>query len=931
VIRKFSVLLVACLLFTVCAFAQTVKLTGKVINAKNEPLPGATVTITGVPGSYIADIEGRFRVNLESGKKYAVTITSVGYETKVMEEVEVRLGDDNELIIVMEPNKKTMQGVTVRATTRRVESTMALLNFQKNNASLSSGLAADFIRRTPDKNTGEVLKRVSGASIQDNRFIVVRGLSERYNVAYLNNAQMPSSEPDKKLFSFDVIPSILVDNIIISKTATPDMTGEFAGGLVQIQTKDIPNNNTLTVGVGLGYNTASTFRDFVSNPRNNTDWLGFDNGTRKLPAGVPDNQQEFRSLKIGDQAAASRLFSGDVYKQVTTTAAPIQTYSIAWGTNIRFKNGGSFGTIISAIYRKSMLRFNDVLRGRYQEDREPIFEYTDQQSRYNINWGAMANFTYVKGRHKISFKNLFNRNFEDIYYERSGLNTNRIQNIRFYSSFLNQRSMFSSQLEGEHQLTRSGIKLRWNANGSINFKAQPDLRTIQYTDAAVDPTDKPAIDPDDTRRFYSDLKDYSAGINGSLIVPYKLFGEKQQLKVGGSSLLRFRYFNARLFFYENQGSPVSPIVNLPIDQIFQTQNIGEDKFLLRDITNNTDRYFGVSSLNAGFVMMDNKLTEKLRFIWGGRVEFFEQFLWSRDLSAQRVIVNTETWDFLPSFNLTYSFNNQHLIRMAGAQTVARPEFREIAPFAFFDYEAIYGISGDPELKRTQIYNADLRYEWYPKAGEAVTFGVFYKYFRNPIEFRMDPGSNADRQLYFFQNAKNAHTLGAELEVRKNINPSLSVFGNLTYIYSRVSFNDVVGGQTVTANRPLQGQSPYLLNFGLQYSSTATGINATLLYNRVGERLALVGSPPPNGAGFFDVYERPRDLVDFQIARRILHKRGELKLTWADILNQPIALYDNLTKTKTFKRGDGDRYINRYRPGSTITIAFNYEFDLSKKK
>jgi hypothetical protein len=269
--------------------AQLVSFSGRIINTKNELLVGAYVTIAGQqPTTLITDIEGKFYTKIEGGKKYTISVSNAGYEPKQVRDVEVRPSQDNFIeIVLQESSKSNLQTITLSSSSRRQENTSALLSFQRNNISLSSGLAADFIKRTPDKNTGEVLKRVSGTSIQDNKFVVIRGLSDRYNAALINNAQLLSSEPDKKAFSFDLIPAIMVDNIIINKTATPEFTGEFAGGLVQINTKDVPTRNLLSVGVSWGVNSQSTFQDFTSNPRNSTDWLGFDNGTRSIPAGFP--------------------------------------------------------------------------------------------------------------------------------------------------------------------------------------------------------------------------------------------------------------------------------------------------------------------------------------------------------------------------------------------------------------------------------------------------------------------------------------------------------------------------------------------------------------------------------------------------------------------------------------------------------------------
>ncbi|OJW30593.1 MAG: hypothetical protein BGO54_21920 [Sphingobacteriales bacterium 46-32] len=922
--------LLICILTIGFTQAQNLKLSGKVVNEKNEPIAGVSIKVAGGTGTS-TDVEGRYSLNLTPGQKYELEFSAIGYATKKVNDIEVGEKLDNELNLVLIVAAQSMEGVTVKATSRRQESTASLLNFQKNNTALSSGLAADFIRRTPDKNTGEVLKRVSGASIQDNKYVIVRGLSDRYNQALINDAVMPSSEPDKKAFSFDIIPAAMIDNIIINKTATPDLPGEFAGGLVQINTKDIPTKNFISVGVSLGYNSQSTFKDFTSNPRNPTDWLGFDNGNRSLPSGLP-SITGYRSLSDQQKIEQTKSFKGDVYQEQVKTALPITTVNLTWANVAKYKNGASFGSIVSIYHRQGMTIYDDVERGRYEQVRTPIFTGTETQNRYSVNAGVLANFTYIKGKHKISFKNLFNQLYEDNYYNRTLDNTGRLQIVSLRSSFLNQRSLYSGQLEGEHILSKSGIKFKWNGNFSYNYKTQPDFRTAQYVKSSSDPNGDFEMDDDDTRRFFSTLQDYSTGANGSLFIPFSIKGSKQSLKVGGSTLVRFRDFKARVFRYRPASGSTDNTI--PYDKAFLPDNINANGLYLDEQTQNTDKYFGVSALNAGYVMLDNKIGQKIRVVWGLRAEFFEQFLSSKDLSLKRVVLNTEKWDFLPSLNLTYTVNNKNQIRISGSQTVARPEFREIAPFQFFDYEQIWGISGETELKRTSILNGDIRYEYYPKSGELISIGLLAKHFDNPIELRMDAGSNGDRWLFNYANADKALLYGAEVELRKSLDfisaklKDLTFIGNLTILDSKVTLTtEQANGVKSDQDRPLFGQSPYLINAGFQY--TNTNWNATILYNRIGPRLSLVGDP--TGAGFFDIYEKPRNVLDVQVSRRMFNNKGELKLTVSDILNNKYAFYDNPSSKVNYSYAQGDRINYSYSPGTTVTVGFSYDFDLKKKK
>ena len=919
------------------SFSQVVKFNGRILNPKNESVAGAAVQVKGADIKAIADIEGRFQLQLEAGKNYTLIVSAVGFSTKEIEDVLAEAGSA-EWTITLQSAPKEEKEIIIRSSAKK-ENTAGLLNFQRNNVSLSSGLSADFIRRTPDKNTGEILKRVSGASVQDNKYVVVRGLSDRYNTAIINGAQLPSTEPDKKVFSFDVFPATLIDNIIVNKTATPDLTGEFAGGLVQVNTKDVPTSDIFSFGLSYGFNTQSVFRDFTSNERNRYDWLGFDDGTRNLPAGFPKTAQEYRILGsnaagVQQQLDLTRSFNSDVYARSTSTALPTQTYNLTWGKTNRFKNGGKLGTVVSLIYRNSMLKYS-VDRAFNETNGNEVVRLNDQQNVFSVNWGAIANITYVKGNHKISFKNLFNQLFEDNFYTRSGASDDRLQEYDFSSSFLNQRSLYSSQLEGQHKIGSSGIKLVWNGNAGLNHKTQPDLRTQAYFKSLGSTTSPFEINDDDSRRFYSTLNDYSFGGNVSLEIPFRIAGKEQKFKAGGANLTRLRDFRSRIFRYIPTSLPqfITGNASLPFDKIYSSQNIGLNGFVMEEFTNNQDRYFGVSMVNAAFGMFDQQLSNKIRLVWGLRAENFQQFLTTKDNTNKRVVVQTEQWDLLPSFNLTISPTEKQNIRVAGSKTVSRPEFREIAPFAFFDYVMNYGVVGNPNLIRGEIWNADLRYEWYPKAGEGLSIGAFYKNFRNPIELRIDASSVVDRRIYNYSNTKEAYTVGGEIEVRKSldfISSKLNRFGlftNLTVSYSSVTLvSTTSGGASLSQVRPLQGQSPYLINAGLQYASEDGTWNASALYNRIGQRLYLVGDAT---LGIANTYERPRDMIDLQLTKRVMKKRGEIRLNVSDLLNPFYYFYDNLDEANAYK-ANTDKLFFAYRPGTTITLGFTYDLNKTTK-
>ncbi len=921
------------LFITLTSAAQSLKLNGRVLNQKNEPIAGASVALSGSGKVVAADVEGRFSIALDAGKKYTLTVTAVGYQTKAVDEVEVKSADENALIIILNVAAKEGTEIIIRSTARK-ENTSGLLSFQRNNTSLSSGLSADFIRRTPDKNTGEVLKRVSGASIQDNKFVIIRGLSDRYNQALINGAQLPSSEPDKKAFSFDVIPSQLIDNIIINKTATPDLTGEFAGGLVQINTKDIPTKNSLTLGFGLGFNTQSAFKPFISNERGSTDYLGFDD-RRNLPSSYPQKYGLFNTLPVEQRRQIAADFRDDVWAEQNSVAGPIQSYNLTWANAVRSEKAGAFGSVIGLTYRNSKLLFNASKQLFERDGRQAFFSYEDEQNKYSTTVGVLANFAWTKKNHKIALKNLFNQLFEDNYYNRQGPNTENLQDIYLRSSVLNQRSLLSSQLEGTHTFWRD-LKANWNINYSYNSKEQPDLRVLTYG-RSLGTNDPYSINlrGNNTNRFFSKLTDHAAGYNFSLAYSFKIGEQKQTIKAGGNALVRFRDFQSIILGFSD---PADASLNfLPYDRIFAKENFtkGNGFEMTTSLQNPQDKYFGISALNAGYLMFDNKLGEKWRLVWGSRVESFQQFLKSQQQGTDKaVIINTEKTDLLPSFNLTYNPQSKTNIRIAGSRTVARPEFREIAPFIFFDFETIASTAGTPDLKRSSILNADVRYEWYPKAGEVISVGAFYKQFTDPIELRLNSASVATRRQYQFQNAVSADLYGAEFEIRKSLSflskssewlKRLYISGNASFIFSEVLLGnkDASGNPLPATSRPLQGQSPYLVNAGLQYDSES-GFGASLLYNKIGQRLALVGNND-----FGDIYERPRDLLDIQVSQKLMKRKAEVRLTISDLLNQPIQTYENRNNAKSYQPG-ADKTFSSFTPGTTFTVAFTYDFDLKRK-
>ncbi len=914
-------------LFSITAFAQqTGRIAGKISDIKTgETLVAVIVRVDGTTKAISSDVEGMYSFPNMAPGKYALTFSYLGYQSKNITDVTVTAGATTSLDIILEQSASSLDVVTITSSAR-LESVSALYASQKTSISISSGITSELIKRTPDRNTSDVLKRVSGASIQDNKFVIIRGLADRYNTSILNNAILPSSEPDRKAFSFDIIPSSLIDRVVVNKTASANLPGDFAGGVIQVITRDVPESNFLNLAVSFGYNSQSTFKDFTSNGRNKYDFLGFDDGSRKLPAGFPGSFQEYNPLTNAQKAQFSSQLKNS-YGEAKTSAIPSQTHQITYGKRTDLKNGGSFGSILSLSYRNSQ-NMAVAERKDYEFSGTPFYEYEEDIFKYSTNVGLLGNFALVKGSNKFAFKNMYNRGFEDNYTARTGFTTDNIQDIQFSSSDLTQKSLFNSQLEGDHQVGKKQLKLNWNLNYARVEREQPDQRTMDYRRSLGSSAPFRLIDRN-TRRFYSDLQEDTYGVQTSITVPLKMFDQQASLKAGLLKQYKQRDFNARVFNYLFVGPSVfeSSYSSQPRDQIFQASNISQNGYILTDFTNNTDSYDANSDLNAGFIMLDNQVGERFRLSYGARVEQFAQTLNAIDFSGQAISAKQDNLDVLPSANITYKVNEQANIRLSGSQTVSRPEFRELALFNYYDFVSQTSVTGNPALKRAKIINADLRYEVYPSPGEAVTVSAFYKSFDSPIEQRMNSNSTPVVRGINYLNADQATSLGLELDVRKKLTflgdsewlENLTAFANATYIKSKVI------GQGI--DRPLQGQSPYLVNAGLQYFSPVSNLTFTTVYNRIGQRIFLVGYQ-----GYGDIYENARDVIDFQISKKVFKSNAEIKLNVGDILNQSTVFYQNNegNKNRAYEGEGTDRLINSSRLGTNVSLSFSYNLGLEKK-
>ena len=911
--------------FVILTFAQTVKLTGKILNKRNEPLVGATVQIEGSNTGTSSDVDGNFSLSLSVGKKYTLVISSVNYETKTITDAEVITGQINELqIILNESTKNTLGGVTVTASSSsaRKETAASLISFQKNTNTVASVISAETIRRSPDKNTGDVLKRIPGTSVQEGKYLVVRGLSDRYNQAMLNGILLSSTEPDRKTFSFDLFPAAVIDNIIMNKAFVPELPGEWAGGLVQVQTKEIPANDFLNIQIGTGFNSQTIGKDFYQAKGGKLDWLGVDDGTRALSNKFPTKS------KFGELGPQQLNDYGKEFRNVWTSTAgnaplnnSFQLNGGFTGTLFKRKVGGTLGIVYNQSNRR--LQFDNAIIGNNQGDHEVQFR-NEKYSR-DVLAGALANFSIqLNKNNRVSFKNIINVNTSDFAIRRLGkdyiLGPGYGDNVKAEEIGFRQNTFFNTQLIGDHNISNWGIRFKWYGGFNILDQYIPDQRRLFYTQDGADPAAPyyallaAGASQKSGSIFYSFLNDYIYNAGGDLTKSFNWLGHTQSIKGGYLFQVKDRLFDSRPFFINTLSNAIKL---LPPDKIFSSENFTNVNTGVQfgELNGISFRYIANTIMNAGYIQFDNQFTKSLRVIWGVRVEDFDQLVGSVKASDPRH-VHSRVTDFLPGVNITFKPTDKVNFRLSGSQTVVRPEFRELSPFAFYDFELNAQVVGNNKVRRTKITNADLRYEVYPRSGELITVGVFLKHFDDPIEYyfnRTGPATNT----FNVANTNTATAFGAEFEFRKKMDfisdafKNFTLTGNLSYIYSRVR-------DTVDLNRPLQGQSPYLINAGLQYDVEKIGFSSTVLFNQIGRRILFVGDKSVP-----DIWEHPRPLLDIQLAKKILKNKGEIKVNISDIFNRRAYFYHDLDNNEKYKSVSSDVLAISRNYGTNYSFTFAY--------
>lgn len=934
--KHIIITLIICLASVYNLLAQSGSIEGILTDSQNgETLIGANVIIKGTTNGSVTDMDGKYLINNLKPGTYSLVVSYVGYTNQTFDAVAVSEGKKTTLDIKLQSNVKQLKEANV-STTRITHTENAVLAEMRKAEQVVVGVSSQQIGKTQDKNATEVIRRLPGVTVIEDRFIMIRGLSERYNAVLLNDALAPSVESDKKAFSFDLIPSNMIDRILIYKSGAPELPGEFAGGAIKVYTKNFPDKDFITAGYGIGVRSGTTFNNFYQSTGKSNDWMGIDNGDRDLPDWFPSS---ISGLNTDQQVALAKdLPNTWIAKQ---KSAPIdQKFNFGFAKSFsigKIKAANITNINYSTSYENRVAEnYNYNAYNIEQQKSDTIYAYNDNTYTKKINWSVMHNWAFqLSGKTKIEFRNLFNQTGNNSAAIRTGENFEEGNLVKNYAFRYNERSIYSGQLSGSHHLNQERTKINWNLGYSLTRSKEPDYRRLRTFNSIYDSDTSYVVQinttasQQDAGRFYSKLNEDIGMASADLEQDLYSINEvrKVKLKAGMYVESKTRSFSARWMSYKRASFDNFDysLLYLPVDQVFAAENINDSTgFKIDEGTNATDKYTADNFLTAAYASISWPISEKLNASGGVRIENNQQHLSSKNNNGNKIEVDNPTTKVLPSLNISYNLTSKSLIRLAYARTLNRPEFRELAPYAYYDFIFNNVLKGNTELKTPDIDNIDARWEFYPGIGELVSAGVFYKVFTNPIEQYFEPGAGSGgTRNFIFNNAQKATSYGIELDIKKSLEPifktgflsKLAIGANTSLIKSKVELGSQAVGQKST--RPMMGQSPYTVNAGLYYANEESGLQFNILYNIVGKRVYAVGT-----VGTPDVYELSRNSIDLSISKKV-GKFVEIKAGAQDILNEAFRLKQDSNEDGTIN--SADETIMSYKRGSLFSLGFSVKY------
>ena len=904
------------------ATGRKVRVTGVVKDDSNNiTLPGIPVEVAGGETVY-TDVDGRYVLDLAPGS-YELKVAMEGYESRTIK-IDVAAGSraiDADVGLHMSRFAETVEVKGDAPVDSITSSAEAQIAERKNAAVITDNLGSQDMKKNADSDAAQAMSRVTGMSVVDNQYVFVRGLGERYSNTTLNGSTLPTTEPDKKVVPLDLFPAGLLDSVQVSKSYSPDRSAEFAGGLVQIQPIKFPNRAVFDLSYGLRVYSTATGKAIPLSPLGNRDFLGFDDGARALPAGIPNDKivrQGIYTPDVGygpeETANFGRLLN-NTWRPVNDDGVPEQNFNAVFGN--RF---GKFGVVASFTqqYKEQFVREQRAFYriGDSVEDLEAVSNYDMHYGTQRAQLGMVGNLAYqFNSNNRLAFENFYSHSGRDEGRFFEGPNTEN--NFYYYNNRLQfiEEGLISTALAGDHFMRNVGnSRIDWRVNYAKANRDEPDLRETLYQQPFLAGTTQPntAVAPvlaDESQsgfRMFNNLDDETvdAAFNWSTFT--SAGARPTQYKFGVNYVTRQRDFESRRFRFipvvlsKSDPPVVQYNATLPPEELFTQQNIGT-AFRFNEETRPVDAYNGDQNTTSVYGMVDIAFTARTRINGGARVERFDQTVETFDpfgLFVRTTTANNKNTDVFPAINLVQAVAPNQNLRLSYSSTVNRPEFRELAEFEFTDVVGSRATRGNPNLERALIQNVDARWEVFPGGRSILAASTFFKYFDQPIERVVIAGA---QPITTFQNADKARNYGIELEAAYDFGRGFFLNANYTFVDSKITLLPEQQTVQTSLERPLAGQSENLFNLIAEY--TVGGFSARLLVNYAGDRISDVGS---NEAP--DIIEQGRETVDFIVTQR-LGSRITLRVGGENLTDSPYL----------YTQGSLDQ--RRYKLGRTFGFSF----------
>lgn len=905
-------------------------LEGRIVSTEDgSPIANARLFVSGTPVEARTDEEGRYSIPLPVGQ-YAVSVLHSEFATRTIDGVEIQADSTTARDFELPPaGLELAEFVVVEPF---IEGSLSsVIDEQRTVAGVTNVIGAEQFSRAGDSDAGSALSRVTGLTLVGGEFVYIRGLGERYSSTLLNGANVPSPDPTRKVVPLDLFPTGVIESILVQKSYSPDMPGDFGGGAVEIRTRGIPEESFFSLGLSIGARDGSTGEKGLSYRGGDKDWLGIDDGVRELPQPVreaTDNNRQIIEQGIlrpegipPEQLEALGESFPVIYDAEPQRLGPDLGVSLEGGQVFELGSSWRLG------YTAALL-WDDEIQTRLEQQRSFIplgdgslrlnDDYDIERTRRNVQLsGFLTAGIEYEDNHRVDVTSMILRQTEDEAFIQEGFNLDEDGIIRITELEWEERELISNQIKGEHQLPDLlDLNLAWDYAESNASRYVPDQRRYRYDPDAVAGFILSRRADSNVRRF-SDLDDTATDWGLDLTLPFSVGPVETAVSAGYRLLEKSRDSEIRRYSFGSINRLSEDQRRQPsLEDIINSDNIGPDGLVLRELTRSTDSYTAALDIEAFYANLDFKFFDLIRLAVGARIEDWEQNAITFDLFDPEDDIVAELGDeeFLPAAALTWFITDRQQLRAGYAETLIRPDFKELSPAPFTDPVLNREVLGNAELQPSSVTHYDLRWEFYPSPDELISLGLFYKLIDSPIEVTIEPGV---QQRLTFANAIEAENFGVEFEARKQLGflaerwprwgwlDRFFVSGNLAWIESEITIDEL--GILTSSSRALQGQSPYIVNFQLGYDDEDRGLAATLQFNQVGPRISEVGV-----LGAPDKEESPAAQLDLVLQYRWRPWAG-FKMKFGNMLDAE------------FEITQGDEVTQSYKVGRTVSLGVDIDF------